>query len=53
MNKVLLVVALLAPFGAIAAALPCSIHPKEGIAGADLPAQAAKAAADLTASKKK
>ena len=53
MNKVLLVVALLTPFGASAAALSCSIHPKAGLADADLPALAkvTKAAAESTALK--
>lgn len=46
MNKVLLLVALLASFGARAATLPCSIHPKAGIADADLPALAKVAQAD-------
>jgi hypothetical protein len=40
MNKALLVIALLAPFGASATKLPCSIHPKAGITAADLPALA-------------
>ena len=46
MNKVLLVVALQASFGASAANLPCSIHPKAGIADADLPALARVTQAD-------
>ena len=46
MNKVLLVVALQASFGVSAANLPCSIHPKAGIADADLPALARVTQAD-------
>jgi hypothetical protein len=46
MNKALLVIALLAPFGASAAKLPCSIHPTAGIADADLPALAKVTQAD-------
>jgi hypothetical protein len=46
MNKALLVIAPLAPFGARAAKLPCSIHPKAGIADADLPALAKVTQAD-------
>lgn len=46
MNKFLLVIALLAPFGASAAQQPCSIHPKAGIADADLPALAKVTQAD-------
>ncbi len=53
MNKILLVLSLLASFGANAAKLPCSIHPKAGIADADLPALAkvTKADAERTALK--
>ena len=40
MQEVLSVVVLLASFGASAAKLPCSIHPKAGIADGDLPALA-------------
>lgn len=49
----LLVVALLASFGAGAAKLPCSIHPKAGIADGDLAALAkvTKADAENTALK--
>ena len=36
MKKILIFVAILASFGAGAAKLPCSIHPKAGIANADL-----------------
>jgi hypothetical protein len=39
-KKILVFVAILASFGAGAAKLPCSIHPKTGIADADLPALA-------------
>ena len=46
MNKSLVVIALLAPFGASAAKLPCSIHPKASIADADLPALAKVTHAD-------
>ena len=53
MNIVLLVVALLAPFGASAAALSCSTRPKAGMADVNLPALAkvTKAAAESTALK--
>ena len=40
MKEVLSVVVLLASFGASAAQLPCSIHPKAGTADGDLPAMA-------------
>ena len=46
MQKVVLGVASLASSGAGAAKLPCSIHPKAGIADGDLPALAKVTAAD-------
>jgi hypothetical protein len=53
MNQFLLLVALMAPLGASAAAMPCTIHPKAGIADADLPAltKVTQAAAESTALK--
>jgi hypothetical protein len=46
MKQVLLVVALLATFGASAAGLRCSVHLKPGIADAELPAMAKVTQAD-------
>jgi hypothetical protein len=53
MTKGLLLLALLASFGASAAKLPCSIHPKAGIADAELPklAKVTQADAEITALK--
>ena len=46
MNKLILLVVLLAPLGVRAAPLPCSIHPKTGMADADLSALAKVSHAD-------
>ena len=53
MKKALLIVVVLASFGASAAKLPCSIHPKAAISDADLHALAkvSKAEAESTALK--
>src|ERR1700682_6058567 len=46
MKQLLLAAALLFSVGASAAGLPCSIHPKKGIADADLPSLAKVSRAD-------
>ncbi len=46
MKQLVIAAALLMPLGANAAGLPCSIHPKKGIADTDLPALAKVSRAD-------
>jgi hypothetical protein len=46
MRQLIITVTLLTSLGANAAGLPCSIHPKKGIAEADLPALAKVTQAD-------
>jgi len=46
MKQLFIAAALLASLGANAAGLPCSIHPKKGVADADLPALAKVSRAD-------
>lgn len=51
MKEIILTASLLLAFGAQAAILPCSIHPKKGLADAELPALAkvSRAEAESTA----
>jgi hypothetical protein len=46
MRQLIIAATLLTSLGAAAAGLPCSIHPKKGIADADLPALAKVPQAD-------